>query len=112
MAAARRKEAEKAAAVRSAALQRRQRALRKLGLVPPPGSPYAEEPCLDMAQTWFAQVCRPCQLCIAVARYLISTCIRMSVLGIPPNNSQEMRQATYRFRSQERPRPLALTCIL
>lgn len=59
VAAARRKEAEKAAAARSGALQRRQRALRKLGLVPPPGSPYAEQPCLDMAQTWFAQVCHP-----------------------------------------------------
>jgi hypothetical protein len=59
VAAARRKEAEKAAAARSAALQRRQRALRKLGLVPAPGSPYAEQPCLDVAQAWFAQVRHP-----------------------------------------------------
>lgn len=61
VAAARRKEAEKAAAARAAALQRRQRALKKLGLVPPRGSPYAEEPCLDVARTWFAQVCRSFQ---------------------------------------------------
>jgi len=58
VAAARRKEAEKAAAAKAAALQRRQRALRKLGLVPPRGSQYAEEPCLDIARTWFAQVRR------------------------------------------------------
>ena len=58
VAAARKKEAEKAAAARAAALQRRQRALKKLGLVPPRGSPYAEEPCLDVARAWFAQVCQ------------------------------------------------------
>ena len=56
VAAARKKEAEKAAAAQAAALQRRQRALKKLGLVPPRGSPYTEEPCLDVARTWFAQV--------------------------------------------------------
>ena len=56
MAAARKKEAEKAAAVRAAALQRKQRALKKLGLVAPRNSPYKEEPCLDAARTWFAQV--------------------------------------------------------
>ena len=56
MAAARKKEAEKAAAARAAALQRKQRALKKLGLVAPRSSPFKEEPCLDAARTWFAQV--------------------------------------------------------
>ena len=56
MAAARKKEAEKAAAARAAALQRKQRALKKLGLVAPRNSPFKEEPCLDAARTWFAQV--------------------------------------------------------
>ena len=55
MAAVRKKEA----AARAAALQRRQRALKKLGLIPPRGSPHSEEPCLDVARTWFAQVRRP-----------------------------------------------------
>ena len=54
MAAVRKKEA----AARAAALQHRQRALKKLGLIPPRGSPYSEEPCLDVARTWFSQVRR------------------------------------------------------
>ena len=71
MAAVRKKEAEKAAAARAAALQRKQRALKKLGLVAPRNSPFKEEPCLDAARTWFAQVapcsqrgsCRSTQAC-------------------------------------------------